>query len=89
LVQAATTVFSNRDLEKEKKKDKPQEALIAALQMTPSDQVQTHGQRKHLQDSAPFVKGSIRGNTVPGSWWSWMHSHLSNDGSLGLPSRLL
>jgi hypothetical protein len=37
LVQAGTSVYNDRDLEKENKKDKLQKALIAAIQVTPSE----------------------------------------------------
>jgi formiminotetrahydrofolate cyclodeaminase len=43
LVQAGTSVYNDRDLEKENKKDKLQKALIAAIQVTPLNQVQTCG----------------------------------------------
>jgi hypothetical protein len=86
LVHVATSVYYNRDLEKERKdlekgkrKDKRQEALIAVLRealLGPSPNPRTcfqcgwagHFRREcpgesYLQGPAPFV----RENTVPGS----------------------
>jgi hypothetical protein len=36
LVQVATTIFYNRDLEKKRRKDKHQEVMIEAMQVNPS-----------------------------------------------------
>jgi hypothetical protein len=89
LVHIATSVYYNRDLEKERKdlekekrKDKQQEALITALRL-PRDKVQTQGQgfnvdrqailggsapgESYLQDPAPFVRENIGRHTVPSS----------------------
>jgi hypothetical protein len=91
LVRVATSVNYNRDLEKkkrkalekEKKKDKWQEALIAALRKTSPGQSPNRGHalnvdrqailggsapsESYLQDPAPFVRENIGRHTIPGS----------------------
>jgi hypothetical protein len=106
------SVYYNRDLEKERKdlerekrKDKWQEALItelreASLEQSPNPRTHLQcGQAGHfrrecpgesyLRDPALFVGENIGRHTVPGSQGNQGQSLPPNDGSWGLPYRLL
>jgi hypothetical protein len=112
LVRVATSVYYNRDLEKERKdlerekrKDKQQEALITVLQEAPGGKVQTQGhafnvdrlailggsapRESYLWDPAPFVGENIGRHTVPSSQGNRGQSLPPNDRYQGLPYRLL
>jgi hypothetical protein len=87
LIHIAMSVYYNRDLEKERKdqekektKDKWQEALITALREAPLGQSPNQGhafnvailrgsapRESYLRDPAPFVWENIGKHTVPGS----------------------
>jgi hypothetical protein len=104
LVCVTTSIYYNMDLEEEKKnieketrKDKQQEALIAGSEMLPWGKVQTQGHAFHVDrqailggsasresyfwDSAPFVRENTGRNTVPGSPGNRDQSLPPNDGS--------
>jgi hypothetical protein len=112
LVHIATSVYYNRDLEKEKKdlekekrKDKWKEALITALREVPLGQSPNprtcfqceqagHFRREcprgsHLLDPAPFVRKITGRYTILSSQENQGQSLPPNNGSWGLPSRLL
>jgi hypothetical protein len=111
-VHVATSVYYNSDLEKERKdlhkekrKDKWQEALITALREAPPGQSPNPRtyfqcaqashfrrecpQRKLPLGPDPFVGENIGSHTVPGSHGNQGQSHPPNFGPWGLPSRLL
>jgi hypothetical protein len=111
LVHVTTSVYYNGDLEKERKdlekenrKDKWQETLIAVLREAPlgqSPNLRTCFQcgqagilggsaprESYIWDPAPFVKENIGRHTVPGSQGNGGQSLPPNYGSQGLPYRL-
>jgi hypothetical protein len=111
LVHVATSIYCNRDLEKEKKdlerekrKDKWQKVLITVLREAPPGQSPNPricfqcGQAGHfrsaprgsyLRDPALFAREITGRHTVLSSQGNQDQSLPPNDGSQGLPSRLL
>jgi hypothetical protein len=88
LVQAATVIFYNRDLEEERRKDKCHKSLFRVMQVTfsgagPNLQPTSHGDRKAIlgpqRQRPPLVPCPIcKGN----HWKAWCPQHQMGSGSL-------